>query len=490
MRCVVYVRVSDQSQVDGTSLDTQTKMCREYAEREGYKVARVFREEGVSAKTLNRPEFQKLLEYVPNHKIKAVIVYKVDRLSRNLENQLFIIRTLQEAGVGLHSATENVNDTPAGKLQRNILGAFAEYDNQVRGERCRTGAMAMFMQGWWVSTPPPGYDMVRSSATGRSMAVRNEMSTQIQWGFEQRARGWTLAKIADGMNKRGYRSRYGRKIREQNLDRIIKNPFYMGLMVSFDKEVVGRHEPTVSKDLWYRCQAVNEQNAHHSPTRNIINPLFPLRGLVRCSHCGERLTGSAPQGRSKQYEYYHHRSGSLCHLSRNVPKEDMEKDFKNKLAQLKPRPSIFKLVKLVILDYWQDWLKGHQQDQKGITRQLEGLQQEKANLLTEKRRNPNLYDDEDFITQMNELRGKVKALEVLRSDVEDNQDKFEEVLTIAFDALKDPLKSWESLGIGEKVRFEHLLYPQGIEYDGQSCRTAEISLLMHLFEVASAETEK
>ena len=104
MRCVVYVRVSDQSQVDGTSLDTQTKMCREYAEREGYKVARVFREEGVSAKTLNRPEFQKLLEYVPNHKIKAVIVYKVDRLSRNLENQLFIIRTLQEAGVGLHSA--------------------------------------------------------------------------------------------------------------------------------------------------------------------------------------------------------------------------------------------------------------------------------------------------------------------------------------------------------------------------------------------------
>lgn len=487
---VVYVRVSDQSQVDGTSLDTQEKICREYAAREGFAVAKLFREEGVSAKTLNRPEFQKLLEYVGNGKIKAVVIYKVDRLSRNLENQLFAIRILQEAGVGLHSATENVDDTPAGKLQRNILGAFAEYDNLLRGERCRTGLVARFSEGYWVSSPPPGYEMVRGKDK-RSRAVLNAMATIIKWAFEKRAEGWTFKRIADGMNNRGYRSRHGRKIREQNVHHFIKNPFYMGLMKSYGMELWGNHDPLVNKDLWYRCQAVNEQNAHSSPTRSIINPLFPLRGLITCSHCGERLTASSPRSRSgDKHPYYHHRHPSTCPLAKSAKKEDMEIDFKENLKKLKPKASMFPIMKGILLERWQDRLKGYRKDQNVVNSELDNLQQEKANLLTEKRRNPHLYTDEDFIGQVNELKGKIKALELLQSEHRSEQDDFEEVITIAFEALKNPLKSWEELkDVRKKVRFEHFLYPGGMEYDGESLSNHSISLLMRIFTTVSAKRE-
>ncbi|MFH1353690.1 MAG: recombinase family protein [bacterium] len=491
MKCVIYVRVSDQSQVDGTSLDTQEKQCREYAGREGFTVAKVFREEGVSAKTLNRPEFQKLLEYVGDSKIKAIVVYKVDRLSRNLENQLFAIRTLQEAGVGLRSATENVDDTPAGKLQRNMLGAFAEYDNLIRGERCRNGLVARFSEGYWVSTPPPGYDMVRGRDK-RSRAVLNEMSPIIKWAFEKRADGWTFKRIANGMNSRGYRSRQGRKLREQNVHHVIKNSFYMGLMKSYGMEIWGNHKPLVNKDLWYRCQAINEQNAHSSPTRSIINPLFPLRGLIHCSLCGERLTASSPRSRNgERHPYYHHRYPSKCPLAKNTKKDNMETDFKGKLKELKPKLSMFPIMKEILLERWQERLKDYRKDQKVVSRELDNLQQEKANLLTEKRRNPHLYTDEDFIAQVKELKGKIKALELLQSEHQSEQDDFEQIVTIAFEALKNPLRSWEDLkDVSKKVRFEHFLYPAGIEYDGKSLSNHQISLLMQIFTSVSAKREK
>ncbi|PIT98298.1 MAG: hypothetical protein COT71_01345 [Candidatus Andersenbacteria bacterium CG10_big_fil_rev_8_21_14_0_10_54_11] len=222
MKCVIYVRVSDQSQVDGTSLTTQTAFCKEYAEKRGLKVVRVFREEGKSAKTLNRPELQRMLEYIRSKKAGAVIVYDLSRFSRNLLNQLLARETIEGAGGKLLSVTKDL-ESEMGDTMSKVAGAFNEWENRRRAAKCRTGLIARFSEGYWVSTPPPGYDMVRGRDK-RSRAVLNEMAPMIKWAFEKRAEGWTFKRIADGMNSRGYRSRHGRKIREQNVHHLIKNP--------------------------------------------------------------------------------------------------------------------------------------------------------------------------------------------------------------------------------------------------------------------------
>src|SRR5579871_3865165 len=86
---VIYCRVSTREQVEeGNSLSTQEKMCKEYALKNGFEVKRVFIEEGESAKTRNRTELKKLLEYCSNKKnqIQAIIAYKIDRISRNIDD--------------------------------------------------------------------------------------------------------------------------------------------------------------------------------------------------------------------------------------------------------------------------------------------------------------------------------------------------------------------------------------------------------------------
>jgi len=84
-KVIIYTRVSSKEQLDGTSLEVQERICRDFAQRDSFEVTKVFVERGESAKTTDRPELTKLLDYVSqnNKSLFGVVVYKVDRLARN-----------------------------------------------------------------------------------------------------------------------------------------------------------------------------------------------------------------------------------------------------------------------------------------------------------------------------------------------------------------------------------------------------------------------
>ncbi len=487
-KCIVYVRVSDPSQVDGTSLDTQEEKCREYAAREGYEVVRVFREEGVSAKMWQRPEFTRALEFLnlQKGKVKFFVMYKIDRISRNLEDQYIILKSLRDAGADMRSASENIDDTPAGQLLRNMLWAFAEFDNKVRAERCLNGSIARFKEGYWTHTPPPGYLMVRDPITKRSLPTPDpERAKHIRWAFEQRALGASFEQIANGMNNRGYRSRNGRKINEGHVERIIKHPLYMGLMVSFGLEVEGKHKPLVSKELWHRAQAVNKERTRNAENRTLLNPLFPLRAFVYCSECDRNMTGSSHAGRSKKYDHYHHGTHCNCEVSRNVPKEELERKFTDQLASLVPNKKLLAIGKAIILDVWKERIEKDMRDQSTIHRSLTELKQEKANLLAEKRKNPLLYTDEEFLQQKHELDEQIYRLQSERREEEDVNKDFEDMVEMAFNLIRQPVKSWEGLDIAPKAKFQRVLFPEGLPFDGDKFGTAKLSLIIEIIQACS-----
>ncbi len=459
-KCIIYVRVSDPSQVDGTSLDTQEEKCREYATREGFEVAKVFREEGVSAKMWQRPEFMRALDFLKEKKgqVGYVVMYKIDRISRNLEDQYIILKALREAGAEMRSASENIDDTPAGQLLRNMLWAFADFDNKVRAERCYMGSKARFIQGYWTHTPPPGYMMVRDPITKRSLPTPiSEQAKHISWAFERRCDNWSFDKIADGMNKRGYRTKNGKKVKGSYVERLIKHPFYMGLMRSYGEEIEGKHEPLVSKALWYKAQQINNESTHKLPIRQLINPLFPLRGLAYCSICNTKLTGSAPKGKSKKYPYYHHGSHKCC-VARNIPKEELENIFIGQLQKLEPKPEIFNLARQVILDEWKQRVASNIKQEKNINGRITELKNEKASLLELKRKNPYLYTDEEFLEQKHGLDKQINALELERNDESAIDKNFEQALEVAFSLLKNPVSNWQQLESHAKHKFQHILF--------------------------------
>jgi site-specific DNA recombinase len=163
---VVYTRVSTEEQAKtGLSLENQEKACIDFAERSGHKVLEVFREEGVSAKTANRKELHRLLNYCRTNKgsVDALIVWKVDRFARRAEDHLMLKALLIKFNVQLLSVTEPIEDTNTGRLMETVLAAFAQFDNEVRAERSKGGTYARIEQGGWPFYAPIGYENIKDS---------------------------------------------------------------------------------------------------------------------------------------------------------------------------------------------------------------------------------------------------------------------------------------------------------------------------------------
>jgi DNA invertase Pin-like site-specific DNA recombinase len=123
---VIYVRVSTKEQTENLSLPTQLKACEEYCERQGFHVLARFREEGESAKTVDRTELQKLLQFCRKNKgsVQFVVVFNLTRFAREKYDHFALRAHLKSLGISLRSATEPIDDTSTGKLMEGVLAAF------------------------------------------------------------------------------------------------------------------------------------------------------------------------------------------------------------------------------------------------------------------------------------------------------------------------------------------------------------------------------
>lgn len=141
MKAVIYCRVSTKEQAQNLSLPTQLRACREYCSRNGLTVVEVFEDAGESAKTTDRPEFKRLLEYCRENKgqVGVLVVYNVTRFARNDHDHAIIRTLLHRLGVSLRSVNEPIGDDSVGKLTENMLAAIAQFDNDVKSERTTAG---------------------------------------------------------------------------------------------------------------------------------------------------------------------------------------------------------------------------------------------------------------------------------------------------------------------------------------------------------------
>jgi len=159
-RAVIYTRVSDPTQIENNSLETQELSCKKAAESQGYSVVKIFREEGVSAKFIHtRPKIRELLDFCArkSNRISAVFVYKFDRFSRNMEEGLAAISFLAKYDVSVLSVMEKTDESAMGKAMRNIMMTLGQLDNELKGERVRENMQAAFRKGLWPFKVPVGY---------------------------------------------------------------------------------------------------------------------------------------------------------------------------------------------------------------------------------------------------------------------------------------------------------------------------------------------
>jgi len=287
-KAVLYLRVSTEEQVDNFSLDTQRDICTKEALKRGYEVTETFREEGRSAKTITgRPILIELLEYCRKnkHSVQAVIVYRLDRISRITADYLAIRKKLTEQGVTIISATEPTGDSPTEKLVETILAGFAQLDNDIRSERSKNGLRARYLSGMIVTGQVP---------LGYIVQVGYAVKDPLTWDLMKKA--WdlmatgskSLQEMADLMNEWGlreYKSKKEYPIRAQRANVIFRNKFYLGKLTSktYKEEISGKHIPMITEEQYYRVQATldgRNPNMVALAKRTHVNPDFPLRRIV------------------------------------------------------------------------------------------------------------------------------------------------------------------------------------------------------------------
>jgi DNA invertase Pin-like site-specific DNA recombinase len=192
---IIYTRVSSDEQVKGTSLDFQEEICRTYCREKGIEVMALFREEGASAKTADRAQFLRAIEFCRKNKNKvtAFVVAKVDRFARNTEDHFYVRKILFDYGVTLHSVSEPIGNNPAGKFIETVLAGTSEFDNAVRRQRSVDGMISKIGQGIFPWKAPVGYLCAQSKKHGEKKSKPDEPDPKIfpiiQRGLKEYAQG-------------------------------------------------------------------------------------------------------------------------------------------------------------------------------------------------------------------------------------------------------------------------------------------------------------
>lgn len=485
---VHYFRVSSNEQVLGFSLDNQEKFCREFSEREGYKVFGIFREEGESAKNTNRTQLQLMMRYCEKHRkqIARVVIYKVDRMSRVVGDYFALKVFFNKLGISVVSATEKLEDTPGGKFYETLLSAAAEFDNNVRSQRTIEGMRARFLKGAWSGKAPWGYMNTTDKLNNKIIAPDPEKAPAIRMIFEKYATGkYTFEEIATMINKMGLKSRHGMNISKQLVSKITVNHIYYGMIIIPKFEIVsnGLHEPIITKELFEKARLVKNGFVENKLPYNRDNEDFPLRG-IKCKGCGGSITGGITKGRNNYYNYYGCYKKE-CIMRTSISKKDFEDEFTKLLLDLTPNNEFFECLKEAIRIAHKTELESVTETEGKIRRRVIEIEANKKKLL--KMRMDREITSDEFVSYNEEYSSELVSLSNSLITLAPPELEVESVVETGIEFLKHLPDNWRSLNVKDLRVLRNLLFPQNLEYTYPGIKTDQLSPIYKLKSLSDEE---
>ena len=346
----LYIRVSTDEQADkGYSQRDQEERLQKFCDTNKIIVRKVIYEDH-SAKTFVRPEWDKLLKHLRQHRNKSdlILFTKWDRFSRNAPDAYNMISTLRSLGVEPQAIEQPLDmNVPENKMMLAIYLTAPEIENDRRGLNTFYGLRRARKEGRWPGLAPVGY-INRTSEDGRKFITPDGKQAQLmKWAFKEISKG---KYSTEQIFKKAVES--GLNCSKNNFLRLVRNPIYCGkIPIPRHKDedaftVKGIHEPIISETLYYNVQDKLDGKKREIKTKILSDDNFPLKGYIHCSKCIRTLCGSASKGRNQYYHYYHCSSRCGCRYKA----VEVNNEFINLLSDFIPNPGAIELFKLVILD--------------------------------------------------------------------------------------------------------------------------------------------
>jgi len=309
MKALIYLRVSTKEQAgkgeggEGYSIPAQREACLRYVSDKGWDVADEFVDAGESARSADRPNLKAMLTKVAEGDIAAVVVHKIDRLARNIEDHVAIRAALRKYQAQLFSVTENIEETASGRLVEGIHALMAEFYSANLALEVRKGMTQKAKQGQWPGKAPIGYLNETTLAGGKQIKkiiLDPARAVLVKQAFRLYATGeYSLAELQGELSAKGLTSPNGRKpgamVPVSGLARMLANPFYEGIVEWEGVRYPGSHKALVSKPLFEKVQQVLADR-NQAGTRERTHDHY-LKGLLFCGQCGRRLSLTLAKGK-------------------------------------------------------------------------------------------------------------------------------------------------------------------------------------------------
>lgn len=469
-QALIYCRVSTDEQAEkGYSLDAQEKFCKSFAINSGYKVVSVYRDEGKSGTTLDRPALKDLLAKCQEGRaIDAVIVQETDRLARNTHGHLTIKTLLQKAGVKLISVAQPMlDDSPEGKMIDTIIASVNQFQSDINSRKTKKGLQQKFDEGWWPGWAPLGYINVAIDGDIDNRKARKIIKKDPEkWDLIKEAfilyitGKYSADHISDILYKKGLRSKTGKKTPHSVMTNLLQNPFYAGLMQWNGKEKMGRHPAMIT--LTEHKKIMDIMNSHNNYTCRRRRHNFLLRGLIICNICRQKYVGEKHLLKNK--EYYH--CGSMrkhSNFGQNIEVSLLEKQveeqfktiqFNNKFANL-----VLRKLKAI---YQETHMKIASQIQV-LYNQKKGIEA-KRDISGQKLLNGVLGDD-DFIRLRTKLKAHIDAIQNQIDELNSQKDFDIDVITDVIKLSRNIYKSYKTAPYELKRQYLGLFWDKFLVQD-------------------------
>ena len=323
MNAIIYARYSSDSQRE-ESIEGQIRECTEYAERSGLTIVSSYIDRALSAKTDNRPEFQRMIRDSAKRQFEIVLVWKLDRFSRNRTDSAINKVILKKNGVRVVSVKENISEGPEGIILEAMLEGYAEYYSAELSQKINRGLTENALKGKYNGgSLPLGY------TTDENQRFKIDIVTApiVREIFTRYADGETIVEITDSLNKRGLRSSRGSVFNKNSLHTMLKNRRYIGEYHYKDVIIPDSIPAIIPQELFDKVQKRLEKN-RKAPAMAKAEVDYLLTTKLFCGHCGAYMIGESGRGKmGVVYNYYKcgkAKRGGTC-KKKTVRKEEIER---------------------------------------------------------------------------------------------------------------------------------------------------------------------
>lgn len=453
----IYIRVSTEDQAkDGFSIHAQREKLTKYAEANDWDIYDYYVDDGISGKNLDeRPEVSRLLKDVEDGKVKNILIYKLDRLTRSVRDLIYLIELFEKHSCTFNSQTEKIDTSNAvGRMFVKIIGIFAEFERENLAERVSFGYEQKTREGNYTNTNGVyGYDYIVGE---QKLVVNDDEKDLVNRIFDLYIDGLSYFKIAKLFNLENIPTKRGGHWAPATIKSIINNPLYIGKVrygvadknkeKSF--EVDGNEiEPLIDENKWDLANKTISTRKHYCVRRYPSENSYYFH-IIKCGKCGGNI--SARQQTQHEKLYITYRCNNACRgvcdcggFSHKI----MEKcflEYLSTLANMKPDESVIKRNKDLI---------SNEKKKNSIEKKIENLENKKK--IVRNQFINDLLKVEEYRSITEEIDNQQKIhkqnLKEINKVIYDNKDEF------SFDDVKDLITNiklnWENLTNKEKQQF-------------------------------------